>query len=177
MKNYFRTFEERLEGDSRIQNRYTGFRTDIFEPEKKNEGVKDGREQISPTIEFREGIKSNLDEFCAGCPAQYATEDETPRKKWETVATKLSNLDTSKLHYVKVPENLIVIDFDLKDENGNKSFEKNLIAASKWPATYAEVSKSGAGIHLHYLYSGNVSELSRFILTELKLKYLRAEAR
>ena len=170
LKNYFRTFEERLEGDSRIQNRYTGFRTDIFEPEKKNEGVKDGREQISPTIEFREGIKSNLDEFCAGCPAQYATEDETPRKKWETVVTKLSNLDTSKLHYVKVPENLIVIDFDLKDENGNKSFEKNLIAASKWPATYAEVSKSGAGIHLHYLYSGNVSELSRIYSDGIEIK-------
>lgn len=27
----------------------------------------------------------------------------------------------------KIPENHIVIDFDLKDENGNKSFERNLI--------------------------------------------------
>ena len=61
----------------------------------------------------------------------------------------------------KIPENHIVIDFDLKDENGNKSFERNLEAASKWPATYAELSKSGSGIHLHYLYSGDVSKLSR----------------
>lgn len=36
--------------------------------------------------------------------------------KWSGVKTKLSDLDTSKLHYVKVPENHIVIDFDIKDE-------------------------------------------------------------
>ena len=60
--------------------------------------------------------------------------------------------NVSKLHYVKVPENHIVIDFDIKDESGKKSFEKNFIAASKWPATYAELSKSEAGIHLHYIY-------------------------
>ena len=41
-------------------------------------------------------------------------------------------------NYVKVPENHIVIDFDIKDENGNKS---------------AELSKSGSGIHLHYIYT------------------------
>ena len=56
---------------------------------------------------------------------------------------KLSDMDTSKLHFVKVPENHIVIDFDIPEE------------ASKWPATYAELSKSGAGIHLHYIYTGN----------------------
>jgi len=63
-----------------------------------------------------------------------------------------------------------VIDFDIKDESGNKSFEKNLEAASKWPATYAELSKSGAGIHLHYLYSGDVSKLSRLYDTDIEVK-------
>lgn len=58
------------------------------------------------------------------------------------------NMDTSKLHFVKVPENHIVIDFDIPDESGKKCFEKNLKEASKWPATYEELSKSGAGIHL-----------------------------
>ena len=38
-------------------------------------------------------------------------------------------------------DNMIVIDFDLKDASGEKSYELNLEAASKWPATYAEVSK------------------------------------
>ena len=101
-----------------------------------------------------------FDNMCSECFAQYATPKETPMKAWDNVTTKLSDLDTSRLHYVKVPENHIVIDFDLKDENGNKSFEKNLEAASKWPATYAELSKSGAGIHLHYIYNGDVAKLT-----------------
>lgn len=42
------------------------------------------------------------------------------------VKNTLSGLDTSKIHFVKVPENHIVIDFDIKDDSGNKSFEKNL---------------------------------------------------
>jgi hypothetical protein len=34
------------------------------------------------------------------------------------------------LHWVKVPEKHIVIDFDLKDLNGHKALERNLEAAS-----------------------------------------------
>ena len=82
-------------------------------------------------------------------------------KKWSNVETKLGNINTKKLHYVKVPSNHIVIDFDLKDETGNKSLERNIEAASKWPATYAEFSKSGNGLHLHYIYDGNTTKLSR----------------
>ena len=82
----------------------------------------------------------------------------------------MSELDTSKLHYVKVPENHVVIDFDLKDESGNKSFEKNLEAAIKWPPTYAELSKGGQGIHLHYIYNGDVSELSRIFDEDIEIK-------
>ena len=40
---------------------------------------------------------------------------------------------TSKLHYVQVPENHIVIDFDIKDEDGKKSFELNAKDASRRP--------------------------------------------
>ena len=74
------------------------------------------------------------------------------------------------MHYVKVPENHIVIDFDIPDENGNKSFEKNLEEASKWPTTYAELSKSGAGIHLHYIYTGDPSKLSRVYDDHIEIK-------
>lgn len=88
---------------------------------------------------------SIFDELCKDCPAQYATVNETPGKPWDSITTKLSDLDTSKLHYVKLPENHIVIDFDIKDDSGNKSLEKNLEAASKWPPTYAEVSKEVKG--------------------------------
>ena len=79
---------------------------------------------------------------------------ETPSKKWDEVTTTLSAIDTSKIHYVKVPENHIVIDFDIADADGNKSLDHNIEEASKWPPTYAELSKSGCGVHLHYIYTG-----------------------
>lgn len=158
LKNYFWNFNESFisEDGSKLRSYYTGFRTDKFEEAKEE---KKELPSLHPLIEFREQ-KSMFDNMCSECFAQYATPKETPMKAWDTVTTKLSDLDTSRLHYVKVPENHIVIDFDLKDENGNKSFEKNLEAASKWPATYAELSKSGAGIHLHYIYNGDVAKLT-----------------
>ena len=167
LKNYFWNFEENVVGDdgSKIRSLYTGFRTDIFEHE--NEEAKDEPEHY--TIKF-EKQASIFDKECADCIAQYANDDGTPTKKWEKVTTKLSELNTSKLHYVRVPENHIVIDFDIKDKDGNKSFEKNLEAASKWPPTYAELSKSGAGIHLHYIYTGDVSKLSRIYAEDIEVK-------
>ena len=62
---------------------------------------------------------------------------------------------TSRTHYVKIPENVIVIDFDIPGANGEKDFAKNLEEAAKWPPTYAEVSQSGKAIHLHYIYEGD----------------------
>ena len=158
LKNYFWNFNESFISDdgSKLRSYYTGFRTDKFEEAREE---KKELPSLHPLIEFREQ-KSMFDNMCSECFAQYATPKETPMKAWDSVTTKLSDLDTSRLHYVKVPENHIVIDFDLKDENGNKSFEKNLEAASKWPATYAELSKSGAGIHLHYIYNGDVAKLT-----------------
>ena len=158
LKNYFWNFNESFISDdgSKLRSYYTGFRTDKFEEAKEE---KKELQSLHQPIEFREQ-KSMFDDMCSECFAQYATPKETPMKAWDSVTTKLSDLDTSRLHYVKVPENHIVIDFDLKDENGNKSFEKNLEAASKWPATYAELSKSGAGIHLHYIYNGDVAKLT-----------------
>lgn len=107
-----------------------------------------------------DSTESLFDEEYAAYPAQYATESETPSKKWESVQTQLKDIDTKKLHYVKIPKNHIVIDFDLRGPRGGKDLEENLKAASTWPATYAELSKGGAGVHLHYLYSGDVDQLS-----------------
>ena len=172
LKNYFHNYDEKfnLEDGSRARSYYSDFKTDIFdtESEKKPEG--ENEKNKSDTIEFNAGVDSAFDRDCAEFPAQYATSNETPSKPWDEVKTKLSDIDTSKLHYVKVPENHIVIDFDIKDEDGNKSFERNLEAASKWPATYAELSKSGAGIHLHYIYKGDVSKLSRAYAEDIEIK-------
>jgi len=173
LKNYFRNYEERFSmGDgSRVRNYYSGFRTEKFEdqaPEEKE--TSSSPVPAHPSIDFVDGAPSYFDKACGDCLAQYANEEGTPRRKWEKVSTKLSSLDTTKLHYVKLPENHIVIDFDIPDEQGQKSFEQNLAEASKWPATYAEVSKSGCGIHLHYIYSGDPTRLSRIYDDHVEVK-------
>lgn len=173
LKNYFWDFDERVEKEdgTKLLSYYHGFKIDIFEDsiggKKKNKEVSDDRDNW---LRFIDGERSIFDKWCDECPAQYATTKETPTKPWDEVTTKLSDIDTSRLHYVKVPENHVVIDFDIKDEEGNKCFEKNLEAASKWPATYAELSKSGGGIHLHYIYTGDISELSRIYDEDIEVK-------
>lgn len=166
LKNYFRDYKDRfnLDDGSRVRSYYSGFRTEKFEEKTVNE-----QEEKVHLIQF-DSKKSIFDEECADCLAQYATEKETPSKKWDNVTTKLSELDTSKVHYVKVPENHIVIDFDIPDEEGNKCFERNVQEASKWPPTYAELSKSGSGVHLHYIYTGDVSKLSRVYDDHIEVK-------
>ena len=168
LKNYFREFDDRLNFDdgTRVRSYYSGFRTDKFEDKTKNKK----KEKIKTNLIEFDSDESIFDIECADCLAQYATSKETPSKKWDDVTTKLSDLDTTRLHYVKVPNNHIVIDFDIKDNDGNKSFDKNLEEASKWPATYAELSKSGGGIHLHYIYSGDVTKLSRIYDDNIEIK-------
>ena len=170
LKNYFWEFKDRFVSDdgSRVRSYYSGFRTDKFDTDESDKNTKE-EQKVTNWIKL-DAKKSIFDSECADCPAQYASEKETPMKKWGNVDSKLSDLDTSKTHYVKVPENHIVIDFDLKDENGEKSYEKNVAAASSWPPTYAELSKSGKGVHLHYIYTGDVSKLSRVIDENIELK-------
>lgn len=168
LKNYFRDYHERfrMEDDTRVRSYYTGFRTDKFEG-----GVDEGEKEEPATrlIKF-DDAESVFDDYCADCLAQYATSNETPSKKWDEVTTTLSELDTSRVHYVKVPENHIVIDFDIQDKNGNKSLERNIEEASKWPPTYAELSKSGSGVHLHYIYTGDVTKLSLIYDDNIEIK-------
>lgn len=169
LMNYFRDYKERVNTDSgeRIRSYYSGFKTEKFE--KKSYFGASIPEKAKSWVDFKVQ-HSVLDDICKDCPAQYANETGTPTQKWEKVKTKLADLDTSRLHYVKVPENHIVIDFDIPGEDGKKSFERNLEAASKWPKTYAELSKSGAGIHLHYIYSGDASKLSRIYDEHIEVK-------
>lgn len=174
LKNYFWDYDDRIdkEDGTKLVSYYSGFKTDIFEDSiggKKKERKEKKEETHENWIEFKEQ-ESIFDREYGECPAQYATTNETPTKCWDEVTGKLSDLDTSRLHYVKVPENHVVIDFDIKGENGNKSFEKNLEAANKWPPTYAETSKSGAGIHLHYIYKGDPKELSRIYDEDIEVK-------
>ena len=171
LKNYFHTYSDRfnLDDGSRVRSYYEGFKTSIFEENHTENKKSVMKEMIDAFIDFKEQ-PSIFDTECAECPAQYASSKETPSKKWDDVTTILKDLDTSRTHYVKIPEKHIVIDFDIKDESGNKSFEKNLEAAKKFPATYAELSKSGQGIHLHYIYNGDVTKLSRVYADSVEIK-------
>lgn len=172
LKNYFKDFEERriLKDGTRVRSYYSGFKKEIFDykvdkPEKKSKS--------KSWIDFKEQ-ESILDKVLSECPAQYAKEDGTPEHRWSTVKTQLKDIDTRKLHYVgqiqQILENHIFIDFDQKDEKGEKSLERNLEEASKWPVTYAELSKSGAGIHLHYIYDGDVSKLNPIYAEGIEVK-------
>ena len=175
LQNYFEEFSERgtnFNGEERVRNVYSGFKFDKF---KHSSGKSQGEESEKPWLNFAH-ISSAFDVACAELSAQYATKDETPKKKWSENTTLLQDLDTHRLHYVKLPVNHIVIDFDIPDENGNKSFEKNFLEASKWPPTYAEVSKSGAGIHLHYIYNGDATELSRVYDDNIEIKVFTGKA-
>lgn len=173
LKNYFRDYKERfnLDDGTRVRSYYVGFRTEKFEEQT----ISEKKEPEQKLIEFK-AQPSVFDKECADCPAQYATLSEIPTSKWEKVKTKLSSIDTSKLHYVKVPENHIVIDFDIPDKDGNKSFELNLKEASKWPPTYAELSKSGQGIHLHYIYAEDPAKLSRVYDDHIEVKVFNGKS-
>ena len=168
LKNYFWDYSEQFvttEG-ARLRCYYSGFRTDKFETEQEENKA----EQTRTSWIKLDAAESIFDKECADCPAQYATSKGTPKKAWAEVVSTLSELNTRELHYVKVPENHIVIDFDIPDEKGEKSLDRNLAAASAWPATYAELSKSGAGLHLHYIYSGNVGALNRVYSDHIEIK-------
>ena len=168
LKNYFKNYKEQAIVDGKhYRNYYSGFlKEKFFTPYENEEDVR----VVKKTWLEMSYQDSIFDKECAECFAQYAGEKETPTKKWDNVTTKLFNLDTSRLHYVKLPENHIVIDFDLKDKDGNKSFDLNYEAACKWPETYAEVSKGGEGIHLHYIYDGDVTQLSRVYDENIEVK-------
>lgn len=174
MTNYFERFESR---DGNRRSVFFGFKKEkmeykpLDEYRKTIENTNIGADSWLKMELWDKHTVSNLDVELQDCQAQYASEEGKPTCNWDKCKTKLADLDTSKVHYVRPPENLIVIDFDLKNEKGEKDYELNLRAASKWPKTYAEVSKSGSGIHLHYWYTGDdVTTLSRVFDESIEIK-------
>lgn len=138
-----------------------------------------------------DSTESILDEMYSGALAQYANDEGDPKLYWDkservnkntgkpfiprddqVVSTHLGDLDTTKLHFLKLPPHHIVVDFDLTDEKGNKSLELNLAAAVDlgFPPTYAEVSKSGNALHMHYFWDGDPSELARKYSDDLDIE-------
>jgi hypothetical protein len=195
LKTYFQTFMERgVDKDGeRVRSYFSGFKADKF---KSPTGKTEPQHMFSLVMEETESL---LDDILADFDAQYTNAQGNPRLYWDDslrskwdpeqkktiefipdadsiVSTKLKDLDTKQEHYVKVPKNLIVIDFDLTDKDGKKSAERNLEAASTWPPTYAEFSKGGDGIHLHYYYDGDVDTLSYNYDDGIEIKVYRGNS-
>ncbi|ADD81070.1 DNA polymerase [Rhodococcus phage ReqiPoco6] len=185
LRNYFDEFKERgVVNGQTVRSIYSGFNANKFKTPL-------GEDKQVFKLVLDESV-SLLDDILKDQPAQMGRigpdGGEIPEKYWtdderlingemkkpkpsQVCSTTLKDLDTSKVHFVKVPANHIVIDFDLKDDKGEKSLERSLEAASNWPATYAELSKSGNGVHLHYDYTGeDVTQLSPIYSEDIEVK-------
>ncbi|QGZ17263.1 DNA primase/polymerase [Arthrobacter phage Giantsbane] len=189
LKNYFANFEDRAIVDGvRVRSWFSDFNADRFKSPVNKEEPK----AFSLVMDETESL---LDILYMEQPAQYSNANGDPKLYWtdrprkdkktgeefipkpnQVVSTTLADLDTTKEHYVKPIHNHIVIDFDLADNDGNKSLERNLAAASSWPSTYAELSKSGAGVHLHYIYDGDASQLSRVYDDGIEIKVFTGDS-
>ena len=173
LKNYFNNFEERawVNGDNK-RSWYSGFRIEKLKDDRR------GRKDIpheGPTFGLvLDQKESLLDEMLKDCSAQYGEEKpeggSKPKVAWDNCQTTLKNLDTRKLHFVRLPKDHIVIDFDLKNDKGEKDAMLNLEAADKWPKTYAEYSQGGKGVHLHYIYAGDPKELKELYAPDIEIK-------
>jgi len=172
LRNYFDDFKDRGEvNGERVRSLYVGFNAEKFKIPKETD------DDLPAFSLVMDETSSLFDQNFASCPAQSATKDGAPAQRWAKVKTSLSDIDTSQLHYVKVPEKHVVIDFDLKDLNGqNTSLDRNLEAASRWPPTYAELSRSGKGVHLHYNYEGNPTELAPLYSEGIEVKVYTGDA-
>ena len=175
LKNYFKSYEHRTEDGSKEV--FVGFLYEKLDYNFEDAKPKNNEPELEKWLSFTKQ-HSRLDDFLCEFPAQYGSENEKPTTVWAKVKTKLKDLDTSKLHYVNVPEgeNLVVIDFDYRGKDGKKSKELNLKAAAAWPKTYGEYSKSGAGVHLCYIYAGDTGKLSYRIDENVEVKVFTADA-
>ena len=174
LKSYFKKFyvQTRLPTGQHVRSYYSEFDTDQFD---FTSDMSVGEPDIlavfrPPTWLMLDKTVSLFDDIYKDRPAQYSKDDGTPTDYWANVRTKLMDIDTSREHYVQTPQELICIDFDIRGEDGEKDRLKNLEAASHFPETYAEYSKSGKGVHLYYIYTGDPTKLCRTYDDNIEVK-------
>lgn len=173
LKSYFREFIERK--GNRV-NLYFGFKEEMFE--FSNAAVYQKADEPNTKKPdswlYFNGTTSPFDEAYPDIPAQYCKLNESgkpiPIKGWDYVTTTLKDIDTHIVHFCRPPENLIVIDFDCKDENGEKNLAVCLKEAADFLPTYAEVSQGGQGLHLYYIFDGEVERLEDHITKDIEIK-------
>lgn len=171
LKRYYDKFDEQYRiGEEVCTNVYRGFKYHMVFPNQVN--TKQAYDDTIDMLESKLGLhngKSIFDTIAKTYPAQYTNDRGNPMYKWDNVDTTLSDLNTRQLHFVRVPLNHIVIDLDLK-EDGEKSLRLNLEKALEFPETYTELSKSGSGVHLHYIYEGDPSVLEKLYSEDVEIK-------
>jgi hypothetical protein len=104
------------------------------------------------------------------------TKMERLRQKWVNVKTTLSDIDTSKIHYVKVPEKHIVIDFDLKDPMERRTLsEISKPLAVGLQRMLSSVSLVRASISITN-YAGDPDELASVYSEGIEIKVYTGDA-
>ena len=173
LQDFFREFHKRKMIDGvHKSNVYVGFIQDRLLSKKVIANDTD----IPSWLKLDKLESSIFDRELEECQAQYATEDGVPMYAWDNVQTRLKGIKSSKLHYVRPPENLVVVDFDIRGKDGEKSLKDNLKAASSFPPTYAETSQSGNGLHLHYFYDGDINKLSAIYAPNVEVKIFKGKS-
>ena len=176
LKEYYERYDEVkwIKGKA-YRHVYSGFKgiPPEFDAVKKEDNKDSGWLKFDCDI-------SEFDEWCKdkGFPAQYDTGKQPPIVAWNKVKTTMEDIDSHKLHWINIPveEHHIRIDFDLKDKDGNKDLKRNMEEANKFPPTYAEISKSGGGVHLHYFYAGDPEELYSKYAEDIEVKTDKGDA-
>lgn len=177
LKRYYKRFhdQKKVDGEN-VKNVYEELKwEDIFPGQEKPEFGGESEEDLIRQFGLREG-ESLFDKHASTYPAQYTNKEGNPKVRWDEVSTSLSEIDTRDLHFVRVPINHIVIDFDLKNDDGEKDLSLSLKAAKKFPDTYTELSKSGKGVHLHYIYDGDVEKLASEYDEHIEIKVYKGKA-
>lgn len=176
LKEFFKKFYVRKEtGNGYQRNVYSGYIEDRLSSKKEV----DESDDIPEWLKLKSYEYGKFDNFVRNCKAQYTTDDEKPVHKWDNVKNTLIELDPTKLHYVMPQDqypNLICVDFDIRGVDGKKDLMANLLAASKFPPTYAETSKSGNGLHLYYIYDGNIEDLSAIYDVNVEVKVFKGNS-
>lgn len=170
LQNYFKEFKQRATVDGKqYNNLYLDFKRELFDAAVKEEKKDAG---IDTWIDLSEQ-DSLFDLMFADEKAQIVTKNGTPFVPWNEVMSALSDIDTHKEHFVKPRDKrLICMDFDLKDEDGKKDLLRNIEAASAFPETYVETSRSGMALHLYYFYEGDIEKLRSIFKEDVEIKTL-----
>lgn len=181
LKRYYKVFHEqkRIDGEV-VKNVYEGLKwKDIFPDKEPSDETLSLRGETEEDLIEEFGLKNQLsifDKVAKTYPAQYTNIEGNPKLKWDQVDTQLKDVLTTELHFVRVPMHHIVLDFDIKNTEGEKDLSLNLKAARKFPLTYVELSKSGKGVHLHYIYDGDVEKLASEYDKDIEVKVYRGKA-